>query len=136
MPGQFDFGNDLDVTLGGVGDDVPNLVFRVKPTVDRSIGLCAPGPFSGQFGIGIDFYAPTLVFREVPMQHIHFVKGQQVDGALDKIGLHEVPATIQKQAAVRKPRSIFYPPKGQLLPFGGHGHPAHRGQRMLHSDGG
>ena len=103
---EFDFGNDLDVALGCVGDDVADLLFGVKPAVPAAVRLRPPCTLLGQFRIGINFNAPPLIFRQVPMQHAHFVQGKQVNRALDKFWFHEMPATIQQQSSVGKPRRI------------------------------
>lgn len=52
VPGHFDFGDDRDVPLGGIGDDLADLVLRVKAAV------------SSEFeGGGLLFVAADLGFR-------------------------------------------------------------------------
>ena len=97
---ELDFRNDFDVALGRIGDDIADLLLGIKPAVLAAICLRAPCALLGQFGVGIDFNAPPLVFRQVPMQHAHFVQRQQIDGALHKFRFHKMPATIQQQSPV------------------------------------
>ena len=80
VPRHFDFGNDRDETLGGVADDVANLVLRVEAAVALTVeargfvpgvadhGLSTEAADLGELGILLDLDAPPLVFGQVPVE--------------------------------------------------------------------
>jgi hypothetical protein len=71
VAGHVDFGDDVDVACGGVGNDVADLFLGVEAAVAFAVvgvavsvgrGGFAPGADFGEFGVFLDFDAPALVF--------------------------------------------------------------------------
>ena len=73
-------------------------------TDDRSASL---GTDLCQFRIFLDFDSPTLVFGQMPMEHIHVMESQHVDVFLDKRNWEEMASTIQHHTTVSKLRRIL-----------------------------
>jgi hypothetical protein len=64
---------------------VPVLMFPVN----------APGPDFSQFGILPDFDPPALIFSQMPVKHIHFVHGQDIEIFFNKYHGEKMAANIQ-----------------------------------------
>ena len=64
MPGHVNLGDDRDVPISGVFDDVANLVLCVEAAVPFAVAhrLIAIGADLGEFRIFLDLDAPPLVF--------------------------------------------------------------------------
>ena len=107
MARQLNFWNHLNVPFRRVFDDVTHVLSRVKPTMHSSIRLGSKSTHLRQLRISLDGKAPSLVFRQVPVQHIHLLQRECIDDALHEGRLHEVPATIQEQAAMCQVRMVF-----------------------------
>ena len=72
-----------------------------------AIGLRAVGADLGQFGVRLHGQPPTLVFGQMPMQHIHLLQGQHLNDLLDKFRFHEMPAAVQKQSSMTQVRLVL-----------------------------
>ena len=79
---QVDFRDDVDMTLGGILDEVAELVLGIKATmadgvVDLSVmpddSTVAVGANLSQFRVLLDFDAPALVLTEVEVELVHVV---------------------------------------------------------------
>ena len=62
----------------------------------------------GQLRIGLDLDAPTLIVREVHVQHIHLIKRQKVDHLLHLLWREETARDIQRETPPSEPRRIFH----------------------------
>jgi len=110
VAGHLDLGHDGDMARRGVSDDLADLVLGVEPAVGRGLagllGLAGvpvlvlpvdpPGPDLGQPGIFLDLDAPALVVRQVPMEGVQLVRGQDVDPAQDELLGEEVAGAVEK----------------------------------------
>ena len=115
MPRQVDFGDDVDVALGGVLDEVAKLVLGVETAVangvvqipimpdDRAIAIRAN---LRQFWIFLDFDAPTLVFTEVEMELVHVVHGHHIQVNLHRVQRDEVAAGVEVHSAIGEVRKV------------------------------
>jgi hypothetical protein len=56
----------------------------------------------GQQGIFFDLDPPALVFRQVPVEIVHFMQGDIVDESFDEFDGKEMPADVEVQAAPGK----------------------------------
>ena len=86
--------------------------------MDRAVGFGSEAAHLREFGICLDGQPPSLVFRQVPMQHVHVLKCQDVDHVLDKRRRHEMPATIEQQSPVREVRAVLNRHRRKLKPLG------------------
>ena len=100
---EFDFGNDLDVALGCVGGDVADLLFG-KAAVLAAVRL-RHAPFWVNSSRH-QFQRATLGLPLGANAAHSFCARQAGQSLLDKFRLHEMPATIQQQSSVGKPRRI------------------------------
>ena len=109
---HLDFRDDGDVVTGRILHDFAHLVLGVEAAVGRAVilvgaivayqGLGPHGAYFRQLGILLDLGAPTLVFRQVPVEHVEFVQGHHRDEGLDLVDREEMPATVQMRTAVRE----------------------------------
>jgi len=60
-----------------------------------------------QIGKCFAFDAESLVFGEVPVQHVHLHCGHTVQVSLYDIDRHEMPAGVDHQPAPREARTVF-----------------------------
>ena len=109
MSGHFNFGNDLHVAIGGVRHDVCNVLSGVMSPRDLTIVFRSPCPDFREFGIRFNGQPPPLILRQMPVQDVHFLQRHDLDELLDERGLHEVPATVQKQPSVAQLGMVLNP---------------------------
>ena len=83
-----------------------------------AVGFGSDATHLCEFGVSLNGQTPTLVFRQVPMQHVHFLKRQGVDHVLDKRRCHEMPATVEQQSSVRQVRAVLDGHRRKLKPLG------------------
>ena len=102
MSGQFNFGYHHHMPLLSIRHNLADIILGIVAAVAQSVFLCPPCTHFGEFGVGFDFNTPALVFGEVPVQHIHFVQGEQINVSFYKVNAHEVPAAIEQHASVHK----------------------------------
>ena len=109
-------GDDLDVALGGVGDDVGDILLAVEAAVGGFLPylggfLSAPGHIGAvdpprahvvELWVAVDLDAPPLVVGEVPMEAVEFVHGHEVEMLLDVLDGEEMAADIEMAAAPRE----------------------------------
>lgn len=113
---EVDLGDDLDVAHGGVVDQTPHLLLREVTAVFLT-PLAIYGPYGRiaaaeaahlrQLGVRADFDAPALVVREVQVQFVDVVVGQQVDITLDSIGSDPRARHVEHHAPVGVARRIL-----------------------------
>ena len=114
VAGHVDFGDDGDVPLGRVGDDLAEVVLGVVAAVrqavehavhagDREDGFAPPRADLGEPRVALDLDPPALVVGEVQVQDVELVRGQQVDEAQHVVLGHEVPGDVE-HAAPRQPK--------------------------------
>ena len=70
-------------------------------------GFASPGSDFGETGITPDFQPPALIVRQMPMEQIEFMLGEQFDITADLIFREKIPSDIQMQAAPAVFRRIF-----------------------------
>ena len=122
MPGQFDLRHDGDAALGSVGDYIAHFVLRVKPAMRHAVVL-VPGSRDdsllslradlGQARMLLDFDAPALIFGQVPVEDVVFVKGQHIDEFLDEFDRKHVSADIKMHTAPAKGGAVVDDDAGQ-----------------------
>ena len=93
MTGEFDLGDDVDEVVGGVLDDLADVGLGVEAAVGCVVifgggvfGAADDGGFppradGGQFRIFFDLDSPPLIIRQMPVEGVHFVHGQEVNFA-------------------------------------------------------
>ena len=109
VTGQLDLGDDGDIAVGGIFDDVADLVLCIIAAIFGAVvadtggvaddGAAAAGADFGEEGIFFDLDAPALVFGEVPVEIVHFMQGDEVDIAFDEFDGEEVAAAVEVEAA-------------------------------------
>ena len=99
---HLDLGDDGDVALGGIAHDVANLLLRKEiGAIGNAVvggraqtvadeGLVALRSEGSQLGIAFDLDAPPLVIRQVPMEAVELVGGQDVEVAFHLLDREEV----------------------------------------------
>ena len=116
---HINLGDNLDVTLLGIGHHVAQFVLRVEV---GAVGLVEPvlragvhvgkhdigrnAADRGQFGVFLDFHAPSLVVAEVPVEAVHLIIGHNIEHALHLINGEEVAAHVKHKTAIAKARRI------------------------------
>lgn len=112
VSGHFDFGDDRDVPLGGIGDDLADLVLRVKAAVPpefeggglllvaADLGFRTPRPDLGQARVAFDLDAPALVVGQVPVKGVELGGGHAVEVALHELHGEKVAADVQVESPV------------------------------------
>jgi len=118
MAGHLDLGHDRDVPLGGITDQLADVVLRVKATVTPAVELprlvavvsdqrlVAPSADLGQPRVLLDFDPPALVVGQVHLQAVEFVLGHHVDKPQHVVLGQEVPRRVDQQPAPREPRPV------------------------------
>ena len=123
MARDFDLGNHRHITTAGVFHDLAHVVLCVESAVPRSVSLvaaritgrfAAPGADLRQERVFLDLDAPALIFGQMPVEHILFVHGHQVDELLDRLLRHEITADVEHHPAIGKMRLVFDPAAGGL----------------------
>ena len=106
---QIDFRNDVDVTLGGILDEVAELVLGIETTMTDGVvevaimpndGTVTVGTNFSQFGILLDFDAPALVVAEVEMELVHVVHGQHVNVNLHRVQRDKMTTGVEVHATI------------------------------------
>ena len=109
VAGHVDFGNDGDVSVGGIVHDVAHLVLGVEASVGYLVvnagdaaddGACPFGTDFRELGVTVYLHAPALVFGEVPVEGVEVVECEHVDEFLDEFGLEVVAAAVEHRSAV------------------------------------
>ena len=114
---HIDFRNHGNVSLGRISDDFFCFFLRIISAHRNIVEFFRATFFNRtlslrtdfrQFRVFLDFYAPALVFREMPVKVIDIVQCQHVDYFLQIIHAKEMPAHVYHESSVTKPRRIFY----------------------------
>ena len=119
MARHIDLGHDRDVAGRCVRDDLADLVLGIETAVEPrpsrgriDVGCRsrtrrhAPGADFSQLRILLDLDAPSLIVRQVPLQHVELVQRHRVDEPLDELRRLVVTRRVQQQAAPAKARRI------------------------------
>jgi hypothetical protein len=123
VTGQIDLRDDGDAPLGGVRDDLAQLVLGVEPAVPGAVvgelrltvrhladhGLRPPRADLGESGVGVDLDPPALVVGEVEVQHVQPVQGERVDQPEYELLRHEVPGDVEHHPAPSELRRVGDP---------------------------
>src|ERR1051325_7781962 len=108
---NIDFRNDEHMALRGISDHLTDLVLGIEPAialVSRFVRgrQCfvgpAPCPDLRKFWVPLDFDAPTIVIRQMPMKHIELMKGEIVEVPLYERDVEEMARDIQVHARPAK----------------------------------
>ena len=86
------------MALVRVRDEIADLVLRVVHPVRTH---------TGQLGEFFALHTKALVVGEVPVQHVHFHRGQTIHIALEHVERNEMPADVDEQPSPGKTRLIF-----------------------------
>ena len=117
MARQINFGDDVDVTLGGVLDEVAEFVLGIETTMtdgivevpvmpdDRAVSV---GANLSQFRVFLDFDAPALVVAQVEMELVHIVHGQHVDIDFHRVQGDKMTAWVEVHSAIGEVGVVFY----------------------------
>ena len=119
MARHVNFGNDGDIAIRRVSHYASNVILRIKTAIqtrvagggiDVSSGSLprgdAPCPDLREAGILLDFQAPALVVREMPMQHIQLVERHPVDELHDELRRLKVAHRVEHQSAPGESRAV------------------------------
>ncbi len=120
MPGHFNLRHDGDVPAAGIGHDLANVILRIVPAISsvRAVGwaglrvqaeprILSPGPDLRQARILLDLDAPPLVVRQVQVQRIDLLCGQNLQQLLDLLLGEEMARHIEQQPAPLEPRPVL-----------------------------
>ena len=111
VAGDVDLRDDADAALGGVADDVADLVLGVEE--GAVFAACAVEPHRrpavrvrlargaglGQLRIAVDLEPPAVAVGEVPVEDVELVLVHEVERLLDVVDVEEVAAYVQHVAA-------------------------------------
>ena len=115
VPRKVNLRDDLYSQRRGMADNFADLVLGVVASVAHSVesglvsldhGAGAEGPDAGQAGILLDFYSPSLVVGEVPVEAVELVQRHDVQHPHHLLDREEVSGAVQMQAPVGKPRLV------------------------------
>src|SRR5882724_12812483 len=98
VAGHVELRDDANAAIASVSDEVANFVLRVVQAVG------AEGVELGEF---LAFGAEALIFREVPVEDVHFHRFQAVDIALEDIDGDEVAGYVDHEAAPGETRLVL-----------------------------
>src|ERR1700733_793651 len=119
MSWHVNFGNDGDVAIRRVRHYPTNVILRIKTAIKarmtgggidvggggRSRGD-APRADLREAGIFFDLQAPSLVIREMPMQHVQLVERHPVDESHDELRRLKVAHRVEHQSAPGEPWAV------------------------------
>ncbi len=119
VSGKVYFGNDGDVSFGGIGNDILRFFLGVEAFVGLAVilagvssddGFLAFGTYLREPRIFLDFQSPTLIFGEMPMQAVHVVESHHVDKGLHFVHRKEMAGYVNVRSSVAEARVIvdFY----------------------------
>ena len=109
---HLDLRHHGDEALGGVGDDLADLVPAVETAVARA-PLVAESALGGQLGVFPDLQAPGLVVGQVPVEAVQLVQRHAVEARLDERGRKIVAAAVEHEAAPGEARPVHDVQAGQ-----------------------
>ena len=126
---EVDFGNDIDVSFGGIADYLTAFVLGVVASVglavvDAGIGaddrLLANAALQGKLGQGFHLETPALVLGEVPVELVAAVQGHDVEHLLDGFDGEEVTGTVEQDAAIGEAGLVLDDAEGEQHGIGAH----------------
>ncbi len=106
MPRQLHLRHHRHVALRCVRNDVGDVLLGVSAAVNRAVRFGSEAAHLAEFGVSLNGQTPSLVFRQVPMQHIHLLQRQGIDHVFDERRGHEVPTTVEQQSPVGEVRAV------------------------------
>ena len=132
VAGHVDLRDHRDVPLGGVGDDLADVVLgeeaAVRAPVEHrwparaDLALGPPGALLGQLRVAADLDPPALVVGQVQVQHVELVHREEVDEPEDlALGL-EVPGDVEHGPAPAETGGVGDTHGGQSPSAGGLAH--------------
>ncbi len=98
MAGNVEFRNDANAALVGVGEQAANLFLGVIEAI---------GAVFVQLGEAFAFDAEALIFREVPVEDVHFYGFHAIDVAAQNFQRDEVAAGVDHRAAPGEAGRVF-----------------------------
>src|SRR6185369_1461837 len=131
---HLDLGDDRDVPDGGVRHELAHLLLSVEATVGRAIadvgievlpydGLLPPGAHLGEARVPLDLQPPALVVRQMQVEGIELVEGEEVDELLDELRRVEPARHVQENAAIAE--------AGRVIDLDGGDDPPRRRRRRV-----
>ena len=146
VAGHVDFGDYLDETLTGVGNNLANVVLRVESAIVLAVRLgslpgkdatVTPSPHLGQAGIFLNLNAPSLVLGQVPVETVELIGAHDVKDVFHRLLAEEMASLVKHEATPSETRFVcdgngWHRPAVRRLvgPLAGH-HIA--GHQLLHS---
>ncbi len=116
MSRYVDFRYHFNETVFGVSDNFLDIFLGIVAGVRDSVrSVCTPAERSassgcanfGQLRIFLDFDSPALVFGEVPVEAVHFIKRHHVNDSLYLVFAENVTSFIKHESAPSEAGSIF-----------------------------
>ena len=98
VPRHVELRIHANATLARILDQVANLILRIKKPVRTHFV---------QLGKLFTLHPETLVFREMPVENVHFYRFHSVQVALNDIQRNEVASGIDHQSAPGKSRRVM-----------------------------
>ncbi len=123
VTGNLDLWHNGDVTFGCVSYDFTDIILCVKAAMRQAVVLfLAEGGDRSravrtdfrQSRVFLDLDTPALVFGQMPVEHVQFLKGHQVEQQPDGLLAVEVAAFIKHEAAPGKARFVFHKRTGDV----------------------
>src|SRR5262245_34576784 len=99
MPGHVEFGYDSNTSIASVVDDLASLRLRViQPVRSHLMQLWELAAFD----------AESLVFSQMPVQHVQLHSRHTVELALDHFYRLKMPTDVDQQSAPGESRPVLY----------------------------
>ena len=117
MSRKVEFRDNHHVALLGIGDEFLHFLLRVVAPIAFRAGqigrrnqfvLASPSPLAREFGIFLDFDAPSVVVGEVQMEPVELMMGHPVDVAPQIVQFEERARHIEHEAPIAETGSIFH----------------------------
>ena len=121
VPRHVYFGNHRNIALGGVSYYLPCLILCIIASVRDAVrsppllpydGTAAVCPLFRQLRPALDFDAPALVIRDVPVQDVYIVQGEYIYVSLYELYREHVPCHVQMGTPVLETRHVLNRPTG------------------------
>ncbi len=115
MTGKVEFWNHCDAALGGIGYHFAHLITGIVASVVLrtqmrrvivNLGPVADRPHFCEAGVSHALETPPLVFRKMPVEHIHLVHRHYVKASLYLVHAVEMTADVYQDTAVGEARTV------------------------------
>ena len=103
---HFDFRYHCNKSFGCIFHNFLHLFLRIVAAIFMAFAFNTLRTDFRQFRVFLDFYSPTLVFRQVPVHTVDFIHRHHVKLLFHLVDCHKMAARVEVNTAIRKTRLV------------------------------